>query len=303
MKNIFKKLSLQLSLGALSAFMAICMAAFVVSGCSDSSKNGDTYSQIVVFGASLSDNGNAATVVPGLFPGAPYYPGRASNGLLWIDLVADEFGNEVKPFVNGGSNYAVGGARTCAISGTSVNPFDMCYQTDIYLTQVRNKADASALYVVDAATVGNNIFAVINNGLPGSVITTEAASDIAKIMDKLYKTGARKFLVTNVPDVGATPRGQGLPSPATATALGDGFNATLNNELANFRASHSGTDVRLADFKAAVAIKTGFTNTTDPCVVNLIACATPDTYTYWDNLHPTAATGRNMAKAALAVLK
>ena len=40
----------------------------------------------------------------------------------------------------------------------------------------------------------------------------------------------------------------------------------------------------------------------DPCVVNLVACATPDTYTYWDNLHPTAATGRNMAKAALGVL-
>jgi phospholipase/lecithinase/hemolysin len=197
----------------------------------------------------------------------------------------------------------VGGARTCEISGTSPNPFDMCYQTNLYLAAVLNRADASALYVIDAATVGNNIFAVINNGLSHSEITTQAPTDIAKIMDKLYKAGARKFLVTNVPDVGATPRGQGLPSPATATALSNGFNGTLNNELANFRASHSGADVRLADFKSAVAITTGFTNTTDPCVVNLVACATPDTYTYWDNLHPTAATGRNMAKAALAVLK
>jgi outer membrane lipase/esterase len=294
MTNTFKKLSLQLSI--------VLMSALTLAGCSDS-KSGDTYSQIVVFGASLSDNGNAVSIVPGLFPGAPYYPGRASNGLLWIDLVAADLGNEVKPFLNGGTNYAVGGARTCEISGTSGNPFDMCYQANLYLTAVLNKADASALYVVDAASVGNNIFAVINNGLSNSEITTQAPSDIAKIMDKLYKAGARKFLVTNVPDVGATPRGQGLPSPATATALSDSFNATLNNELANFRASHTGADVRLADFKSAVAIKTGFTNTTDPCVVNLVACATPDTYTYWDNLHPTAATGKNMAKAALAVLK
>jgi phospholipase/lecithinase/hemolysin len=286
MKSLFKKISLQLSFGVLSAFMA----AFMLAGCSGG-KSGDTYSQIVVFGASLSDNGNATTIVPGLFPGAPYYPGRASNGLLWIDVVAADLGNEVKPFVNGGTNYAVGGARTCEISGTSPNPFDMCYQTTLYLTAVLNRADASALYVVDAATVGNNIFAVINNGLSHSEITTQAPSDIAKIMDRLYNAGARKFLVTNVPDVGATPRGQGLPSPATAT------------ELANFRASHTGADVRLADFKSAVAITTGFTNTTDPCVVNLVACATPDTYTYWDNLHPTAATGRNMAKAALAALK
>jgi outer membrane lipase/esterase len=296
MNSSFKKRWLQLTLG--------CMAILMLSGCSGS-KSGDTYSQIVVFGASLSDNGNAVAIVPGLFPGAPYYPGRASNGLLWIDVVAAELGNTVKPFVNGGTNYAVGGARTCSISGASVNPFDMCNQVVLYLTATLNKADASALYVVDAATVGNNIFAVINNGLPQSDITTQAPTDIAKIMDKLYKAGARKFLVTNVPDVGATPRGQGLPSPATATAtaLSNGFNGTLNNELANFRVSHSGADVRLADFKSAVAITTGFTNTTDSCVVNLVACATPDTYTYWDNLHPTAATGRNMAKAALAVLK
>ena len=294
MSNSFKKISLQLSLAFISAL--------IFAGCSGN-KSGDTYSQIVVFGASLSDNGNATTIVPGLFPGAPYYPGRASNGLLWIDVVAADLGNTVKPFVNGGTNYAVGGARTCEISGTNPNPFDMCYQATLYLTAALNRADASALYVIDTATVGNNIFAVINNGLSHSEITTTAPTDIAKIMDKLYNAGARKFLVTNVPDVGATPRGQGLPSPATATALSNGFNGTLNNELANFRAAHAGADVRLADFKAAVAITTGFTNTTDPCVVNLVACTTPDTYTYWDNLHPTAATGRNMAKAALAVLK
>jgi outer membrane lipase/esterase len=293
----FKKRWIQFTLSLLSL-----LAALMVAGCSGG-KSGDTYSQIVVFGASLSDNGNAATVVPGLFPGPPYYPGRASNGLLWIDVVAADLGNTVKPFVNGGTNYAVGGSRTCEISGTSPNPFDMCYQTNLYLTAVLNKADANALYVVDAATVGNNIFAVINNNLSHSEITSTAPADIAKIMDKLYNAGARKFLVTNVPDVGATPRGQGLPSPATATALSNGFNATLNNELANFLASHAGADVRVADFKSAVAITTGFTNTTDPCVVNLIACATPDTYTYWDNLHPTAATGRNMAKVALSVLK
>jgi outer membrane lipase/esterase len=293
MQTIFKRASQFIS--------AALLVALVLSGCSGS-KSGDTYSQIVVFGASLSDNGNAVSIVPGLFPGAPYYPGRASNGLLWIDLVAAELGNEVKPFVNGGTNYAVGGARTCSISGASANPFDMCNQVVLYLAATLNKADASALYVIDTTAVGNNIFTVINNGLSNNEIITSAPTDIARLMDRLYDAGARKFLVTNVPDVGVTPRGQGLPSPATATALSNGFNGTLNNELANFRTAHPGSDVRLADLKSAVAITTGFTNTTDPCVVNLVACATPDTYTYWDNLHPTAATGRNMAKAALAVL-
>jgi outer membrane lipase/esterase len=298
MKSIFKRVS-RLFIAALAMTM---VGALLLSGCSDS-KKGEAYTQIVVFGASLSDNGNAVSIVPGLFPGAPYFPDRASNGLLWIDLVAAELGNEVKPFVKGGTNYAVGGARTCDISGVTDNPFDMCNQVVLYLASTLYKADPNALYVIDTTAVGNNIFTVINNGLPNSEITTQAPTDIAKIMDRLYNVGARKFLVTNVPDVGATPRGQGLPSPATATALSNGFNGTLNNELANFRATRPGADVRLADLKSAVAITTGFTNTTDPCVVNLVACATPDTYTYWDNLHPTAATGRNMAKAVLAVLK
>lgn len=294
MKQSFPKISIQLVLSILFAA--------VVSGCSGG-KSGDKYSQLVVLGASLSDNGNAVAVVPGLWPGAPYYPDRASNGLLWIDLVAADLGNDITPFVKGGTNYAVGGARTCDISGTSPNPFDMCYQANYYLTAVLNKADVSALYVIDTTSAGNNIFAVINNGLSHNEITTQAPSDIAKIMDKLYKAGARKFLVTNVPDIGATPRGRNSDSPATATALSNGFNATLNNELANFRASHASADVRLVDFKSVIANTAGFTNTTEPCVVNLVACATPDTYIYWDNLHPTAATGRNMAKAALAALK
>ena len=120
MNHRFKQLSLSFSLALLATF-----AALSLSGCGGSKSSSGTYSQIVVFGASLSDNGNAVSIVPGLFPGAPYYPGRASNGLLWIDVVAAELGNAVKPFVNGGTNYAVGGARTCEISGTSANPFDM----------------------------------------------------------------------------------------------------------------------------------------------------------------------------------
>ena len=294
MRNLLKTICLRISLAVLTALL--------VTACGDSSKSTGSYSQMVVFGASLSDNGNAVTLVPGLFPGAPYYPGRASNGLLWIDLVAADLGNKVDPFLSGGTNYAVGGARTCSIGGTSFYPFDMCYQTSTYLAAVLNKADASALYVIDTTSVGNNIFAVLNNGLSQSEITTTAPTDIAQIMGRLYNAGARKFLVTNVPDVGATPRGREMPSPATVTALSNGFNATLNNELANFRATRADADVRLADLKSAVAITTGFTNTTDPCVVNLVACASPDTYTYWDNLHPTAATGRNMAKAAIAAL-
>ena len=77
MKTMFKQVSKVLT----AVFAMTILGALLLSGCSGSSKTGYKYSQIVVFGASLSDNGNAVSIVPSLFPGAPYYPGRASNGL------------------------------------------------------------------------------------------------------------------------------------------------------------------------------------------------------------------------------
>ena len=275
-----------------------------VAGCSGSDKSSTSnFSQLIVFGASLSDNGNATTVVPGLHPGAPYYPDRASNGLLWIDLVAADLGNTVKPFIKGGSNYAVGGARTCGITGSSVHPLDMCEQVSVYLGLVNNKADASALYVVDTTAVGNNIFAVVNNGLSHSAISADAPADVRRLMDKLYNAGARKFLVTNIPNVGDTPKGRNSTSAASISDLSNQFGAALDNELNSFRNAHSDASVKIADFKSTVKNAVGFSNTTDACYVEGAAvCANPDAYVYWDNLHPSAAMGRSLAQAALNAL-
>ena len=275
-----------------------------MAGCADSDKSSTSnFSQLIVFGASLSDNGNADNLVPGLHPGAPYYPGRASNGLLWIDEFAAQLGNSVKPFIKGGSNYAVGGARTCGITGSSVHPLDMCEQVSVYLGLVNNKADASALYVVDTTAVGNNIFAVVNNGLSHSAISADAPADIRRLMDKLYNAGARKFLISNIPNVGDTPKGRNSTSAASISDLSNQFGAALDNELNSFRNAHADASVKIADFKSTVKNAVGFSNTTDACYVEGAAvCANPDAYVYWDNLHPSAAMGRSLAQAALNAL-
>jgi len=285
-------------------FCAVLALATALGGCADSSKSGSSdYSQLIVFGASLSDTGNAVTLVPGLHPGAPYYPGRASNGLLWIDVLAEKLGNSAKPFVTGGSNYAVGGARTCGITGSSVHPLDMCEQVTVYLTLQGGKADASALYVVDTTAVANNIFAVVNNGLSHSAIIADAPADIRRVMDKLYNAGARKFLVNNLPNVGNTPKGRNSSAASTITALSNQFSAALDTEINQFKNARANASVKIADFKSTVSNAVGFSNTTDACYVEGGAvCANPDSYIYWDSLHPTAAMGRSLAQAALNAL-
>src|SRR5215210_3825630 len=57
---------------------------------------GPVLDHVVVFGDSLSDNGNA---------------GRASNGPVWVEYLAERLGMTLKPSRTGGLNFAVGGAR------------------------------------------------------------------------------------------------------------------------------------------------------------------------------------------------
>lgn len=43
---------------------------------------------MVVFGDSLSDNGNAFRKFFNMVPGNPFWKGRFSNGEIWTDLIA-----------------------------------------------------------------------------------------------------------------------------------------------------------------------------------------------------------------------
>jgi cholinesterase len=296
MKSIFKKINISLG-------FAIA-AAMLIMGCSDSPSY-YKYSQVVVFGASLSDTGNVFEATGGKTPGpSPYYfGGRWSNGPLWIENVAAEVGKTVTRSSAGGTNFAYGGAKTCGIAGVDSAVPDMCTQVGIFLGATGGKADSEALYVIDAASVGNNMLAVLgsNGAIPNSAVTAAAPADTAAMMQKLYNAGARRFLVTNAPDVGATPyvKSLGAQASAGATALTNGFNAGLTSAMNGFKSTNGAAKVAIADFNGTSTA--GLQNTTEPCLnpTTFAICASPDSYQYWDPFHPTAATGRRLTTTAL----
>ena len=280
-----------------------CAAAMLVLGCSDTPSY-YKYSQVVVFGASLSDTGNVFAATGGKTPGpSPYYfGGRWSNGPLWIENVAAEVGKTVTRSSAGGTNFAYGGAKTCGITGVTSAVPDMCTQVALFLGATGGKADSEALYVIDAASVGNNMLAVLgsNGAIPNSAVTAAAPADTAAMMQQLYNAGARRFLVTNVPDVGATPyvKSLGAQASAGATALSSGFNAGLTSAMSGFKATNGAAKVAIADFNGTSAAGL---SATESCLnpTTFAICATPDTYQYWDPFHPTAATGRRLTTTAL----
>ncbi len=136
------------------------------------------YSNLFLFGDSLSDTGNNALVFDvvgasqGYPPGTlrtpmvtpdnsfiPTYPYSASNvysnGPVWASTFAASLGLSANPSLTGGTNYAYGGARVGPLG--EPNPFvdfpnnfppSLTTQVATFLGQHSNQAPSSALYVV-----------------------------------------------------------------------------------------------------------------------------------------------------------
>jgi len=72
--------------------------------------------ELLVFGDSLSDGGNARTVLgDGAFPCPPHWNNRRCDGPLWVDHLAARLGlPPLLPSLAGGGNHSFGGARSGA---------------------------------------------------------------------------------------------------------------------------------------------------------------------------------------------
>ncbi|HET6913948.1 MAG TPA: autotransporter domain-containing protein [Rhodanobacteraceae bacterium] len=104
------------------------------------------FDNVVVFGDSLSDNGNIS-----LAQQLPFAPSRFTTnpGLLAIEHVADYYGITLTPSLTGGSDFAFGGAGVINNSpGTPSTVPTLPVQLQAYLAATGGKADPNALYSV-----------------------------------------------------------------------------------------------------------------------------------------------------------
>ena len=87
------------------------------------------FSKTYVFGASVSDTGNACNLIPvACTPNPPYASPRWSNGPVFAELLAQRYGASAAPVRVGGTNYAYGGARTGPVAGTTQSVPNMLTQ-------------------------------------------------------------------------------------------------------------------------------------------------------------------------------
>ena len=277
--------------------------------------------RIYVFGDSLSDTGNVFNLTGGFSPKAPpYYPGRFSNGPIWVDALANKLGlaPALVTELSGGAkssdgiNFAFGGAT----SGTNnvAGPLPGL-QTEINffksgLAATNQSADSEALYIVWAGG---------NDYLGGGVTDpTGPISNISTAVTSLFNVGARNFLVANLPDLGKAPVGLsgGIAVSNGLNQLTGFHNLGLSQSLAELSKSLTGINLKSLNINSLFndvitnKEKFGFTNVTNSCLTNYDGpldsnydiCDNPDSYLFWDNIHPTAAGHKLVADLAFAAL-
>jgi outer membrane lipase/esterase len=291
----------------LLAGAALACAALAAGSAAAQTVANQTYSRVVVFGDSLTDNGNLFRLTGGREPASPpYFQGRFSNGPTFVELLGFNLGGFGT--ATGSTSYAFGGART----DTSQSPPGLRTQLGAYLAGGGQFGPNDLVIVYGGA---NNIF----QGVPGAAasanpigtlqaLTGSAAADIGFIINTAAQRGAGTVLVPNLPSLGATPQFNGFnPAGAPARDLAEGATIFLNAatlaqanaaSAANVQTNFIYMDVNRFDaFVRANPSAFGFTNITTPCL-NLttgVPCANPDQFLYFDTVHPTAAGHRGLA--------
>ena len=283
------------------AMAAICFcASSVVAG---------PFSQLVVFGDSLSDIGNIADATLGIYPGRYYFDDRFSNGPVFVEALSEGLGlGAPLPSTDGGNNFAYGGARTFGTGGfEGLFIRDVDEQVDQFLAT--RTADLGALFLVYAGS---------NDLVGGETNVNIPAGSLAEDIGRLAAAGARHFLVPSLPPLGHTPRFNG--SPATFSEYNQRaaeFNAAFDTMLDDLEMANSALQFFRLDvaalFSAAVADPAAFglSNVTDAAAPGLLPGASsyntsqiaPNAheYLFWDDLHPTATVHAALAEQALAL--
>ncbi|MBV9009458.1 MAG: SGNH/GDSL hydrolase family protein [Verrucomicrobia bacterium] len=289
------------------------------------------FSQVIVFGDSLSDDGNVAHRVRDVvgfsypsttfdysnyrftddfdtYPASKLYHGtwheQLEQSLLQLPVATNS--------LDGGNDYAFGGATTqdgtqqrtvvnnpspIGNGSVSVTIDNMGQQVADYLAA--HRADPNALYIIWGG--GNDLL-----GDDSSANVTATAGRIGILIQRLANAGARSFLIPNLPPLGETP--SSLSDAARALQLdvaSVSFRNQLNSAIASTKASLASHQITinvymLDNWLNGIRVlgepaTYGFANVVAPSQAQFV---NPDQYLFWDNLHPTTAGHREIADQA-----
>ncbi|BCS31469.1 hypothetical protein TBR22_A06700 [Luteitalea sp. TBR-22] len=296
---------------------------------------------LYVFGDSLADVGNVWRTAqllgitpappPSTSPNLTYFRGRFSNGpvaveYLWQRLSGHAPGSAggLRPWIT--NPIATTAALDFAFGGTGTPDMDQTPgglyapglkgQVELFRVAMAGRTPSRrALYVI---STGANDYRADAYNVP--MAPQAVVANIAESITRLYRLGAREFVILTLPDLGALP----YLSPeqrAQGSAVTAGHNALLAQAVAGLRTQLSKATLRLVDANVVFTDLRGRMNADVPALdtlllpidattpmsaclfVDVTACRdVPDgvfdvggLFLFWDVVHPTTDAHRALA--------
>jgi outer membrane lipase/esterase len=285
------------------------------------------YTSIVIFGDSLSDTGNDAYLtqhkygvrIPG--PYADYTDGRFTDGDDTIPAAQKYFGVWIEQFaatlpskpiildsLDGGTNYAYGFAFTG--NGTSV----LTLGSASLFINVNNIGQQITDYLATHPVINDRTLFVVWGGA-NDLLSATSADDVFKAgvnqvtnIQRLIDAGATHFIIPNLPPLGSIPRLNGSPTDSVAaTAASILFNQILRTGVDVLHDFNFGKHLHFVQldvfslFNHIIASPSSYSLADVTTSSQAVPTIDPDTYLFWDDLHPTT-RGHNILATTLAGL-
>jgi outer membrane lipase/esterase len=286
MSEIVMKIGSAIEIALLSCWMASPAMAQHIEG-------------ITTFGDSLVDNGNVFQVTGQTFPPNPlYFNGRFSNGPVWVENIAAKLG-----VMKTSSNFAFGGATSGTLNTIDPTLPGLTTQLDRFF-QTSPKISTDRLVIVWA---GANDYL---GGKQSNPIVT--VGNLSTALQRLIDAGATQLMVPNLPDLGISPASLNNPSQGQRlTELSTVHNRLLKASLATLSQKNPQISIIEIDMQAlfsqvvADPAKFSLTNVTQPCFNRATGtvCTKPNSFLFWDELHPTAAAYQILSKYTLTTIR
>ena len=254
---------------------------------------------LLVFGDSLSDMGNAKNSILNVPDVPPYWQGRFSNGQVWIEYVSQSYGlaTTIGSGTEPGDNRAFGGSQTGAGFSYLLLP-NVGTQISNYLTNVQSSIPANNVV---------SLWAGGNDFLYGTANSNTIVANMESHIRQLAGAGATEFIMPNLPPLEKTPeilsRSQNQQNTIAAEVVS--YNQKLLSLINNISIElnliiHFIDAWSLFNDIVDNSLALGITNTQESacsdsgtllplpiCDSSSTLVSNPDEYLFFDKAHPT----------------
>jgi len=258
------------------------------------------WSDLIAFGDSLSDMGNAKDSILNVPDVPPYWNGRFSNGPVWIEYVSEAAGLNTThgSGISAGDNRAFGGSQTGQGYSYLVLP-NVGSQINSYLNNVRASIPSTDMVTLWAG--GNDFLYGLGN--PDTI-----SANMESHIRALNTAGVQQIIVANLPPLEGTPEVAGRSQTEQNRIATDvvEYNSKLSTIVSDLRTELSMT-IHFVDawsiYNEIISKKDflGLVDISNPAcsssgtILPLPICNAGDTvaqnvdeFVYFDKAHPTA---------------